>query len=210
MGVEKIIELIEREAEEEAAAIVAAAERDARESVAAADAHVTARVTAALERLGPEIRAAEQRRVNAVRLRILEERARDDASRLTAVFDAAETRVREIAEGGDAQRWSAALGRLCADALASVGEGASVEIRFRDAPSIAAAASRWKATLETIADDEPASLRATSHDGRIEVDAGLGVRAERARSLLAERVSQALALTPGDLGEEPAGRVASQ
>jgi vacuolar-type H+-ATPase subunit E/Vma4 len=200
MSVEKIIQLIEREAEDETTVIVAQAEREARESVAAARADIEARVAEALERVGPEIRATSQRRINAVRLQVLEGRARDDAARLTAVFDAAESCAGEIAEGADERRWWAALERLCADALRSVGEGASVAIRSRDAPAVADVASREKAGVEVLPDDVPAGLRAISHDGRIEVDARLAVRVERARSLMAERVARALALEPGDIG----------
>ena len=199
MSVEKIIQLIEREAEDEATVIVNDAEREARDSVAAARADIEARVAEALERLGPEIRATSQRRINEVRLHVLEERARDDAARLTAVFDAAESRASEVAEGADERRWWAALEQLCTDALSSVGEEASVAIRSRDTPAVADLASRAKAGVEALADDVPAGLRVISHDGRIEVDARLPVRVERARSLMAERVARALALEPGDI-----------
>lgn len=200
MSVEKIIQFIEREAEDEATKIVADAEREASAAAAAAAADVEARVAEALERVGPEIRAVSQRRINVVRLQILEERARDDAARLTAVFDAAETRLRGIAEGADERRWTAALERLCVAALGSAGEGASVVIRSRDAPAVAAVAGRWKAEVEALDDGAPAGLRVLSHDGRIEIDAGLAVRVDRARSLMAEQVVRALALEPGGAG----------
>ncbi len=92
MGVEDIVAVIDREAREEATRIVAEAERRADELIAAAESGVQAQVDAAIERSGPEIRGAAQRRINAVRLSILEERARDDAARLVAVFDDAEAR----------------------------------------------------------------------------------------------------------------------
>lgn len=198
MGVEKIIQLIEQEAADEAAMIVADAERDASESVAAAEATVAAQIAEALERLGPEIRAESQRRINAVRLRILEERARDDAERLTAVFDAAQARLEAIADGADAPRWSRAMERLCGDALESVGEGASIAICSRDASAIAEAARRGSAEIVSNPDSAPAGLVVTSHDGRIEVDASLAVRIDRARSLLAEAVARMLMLGPSD------------
>jgi len=200
MSVEKIIQFIEREAEDEAARIVADAEAEVRGSVATAEAEVEARVVDTLERVGPELRAESRRRVNAVRLRALEERARDDAARLSAVFDAAEERLVGIAAGADEGRWSATLARLCSDALDSVGEGASVAIRSRDAPSIAAVARRWDARVRRLDDATQAGLVATSADGRVEVDASLVVRMERARSLLAESVAQMLALEPGGAG----------
>ena len=136
MGVEAIIAVIEREAAQDATRIVEDAERRAAEMVAVAEAGVQAQVDAAIERRGPEVFAASRRRINEVRLRILEQRARDDAARLTAVFDAAEEQVRAIAAGTDRARWSSALSSLCVDALHSVGEGAVVEVRARDVDAV--------------------------------------------------------------------------
>ena len=205
MSVEKIIQLIEREAEDEATKIVADAEAAVRESVAVAQADVEARIADALERVGPELRAASQRRINAVRLRILEERARDDAARLTAVFDAAEAHLDDIAAGADEQRWWAALEQLCSDTLASVGEGASVAIRSQDVPAIADATRRWDAHVMPLDGATRAGLVTSSPDGRIEVDASLEVRVERARSLTAESVARMLAIEPGGIGHGQAG-----
>ncbi len=198
MGVEGIIEIIEREAEADAGRIIEDAERQASEMVADAEALVQARVEAAIERLGPEIRAASQRRINAVRLRILEGRAREDAARLVAVFDAAEERVAAIAEGADAARWSSALSRLCAEALRAVGERAQVSLRTRDVGAVQGLVDTWHAGIVALADDEPPGLIANSRDGRIEVDARLSTRLERARSLLAEDVAQLLRLEAAD------------
>jgi vacuolar-type H+-ATPase subunit E/Vma4 len=201
MGVEGIIAVIEREADLEAARIVENAEREAQEVVAAAEAAVQARVDAAVERHGPEIAAGSRRRVNTVRLRILEERARADAARLTAVFDAAEERVTSIAGGADPVRWSSALSSLCLEALRSVGEGATVSVRGRDADAIAEAAATWRAQIVALGDEADPGLLVSSGDGRIEVDARLAVRLERARSLLAEAVAQQLHLEPVDRGQ---------
>jgi vacuolar-type H+-ATPase subunit E/Vma4 len=204
MGVEDIIAVIAREAEAEATRIVDDAERQASGLIADAEAGVQAQIDAAIERLGPEIRGASQRRINAVRLRILEQRARDDAARLVAVFDAAEGQVLAIAEGADPERWSSALAALCVDALRSVGEGASVKVRARDAEAIAGAADTWGAEVVALADDAEPGLVVSSDDGRIEVDARLSVRLERARSLLAEAVAQRLHLEPVERGPGPA------
>lgn len=198
MGVEEIIAVIDREAREEATRIVEEAEQQASELVANAQAGVQVQVEAAIERNGPEIRGASQRRVNAVRLRILEGRARDDAARLVAVFDAAEEQVRAIADGADPERWSSALPALCAEALRSVGGGASVEVRARDVATISSVAAEWQAEVVALADDEEPGLVATSGDGRIEVDARLSVRLQRARALLSEAVAQLLDLEPAE------------
>ena len=200
MGVEEIVAIIEREAEQEATRILEEAEREASELVAAAEAGVQAQVATAIERLGPEIRAAAQRRINAVRLRILEDRARADATRLVAVFDAAEAQVRAIAGGADPPRWSSALAALCSEALRALGPGASVRLRAGDVDAVRAAAATWRAELVALADDAEPGLMASAGDGRMEVDARLSVRLERARTLLAEGVAQALRLGSADAG----------
>jgi len=198
MGVDDIIAVIAREADEEATRIVAEAEQQANELVAGAEATVQDQVDAAFERLGPEIRSASQRRVNAVRLRILEQRARADAARLMSVFEAAEERVAAIAGGTDPVRWSSALSSLCLDALHSVGEGAAVKVRARDVAAISSTAEAWHADVVALPDDDEPGLVVSSNDARIEVDARLSVRLERARSLLAEAVAQRLQLEPVD------------
>lgn len=196
MGVEEIVAIIEHEAEQEAARILGDAERQAQETVAAAEAGVQARVDAAVERMGPEVRAAAQRRINAVRLRILEDRARADAARLVDVFDAAEVQVRAIAAGADPQRWSSALSALCAEALRSVGQGATVRVRAGDIEAVRNVAEQWRAEVVALGDDMEPGLLVVAQDGRIEVDARLSVRLERARTLLAESVAQVLRLGP--------------
>lgn len=204
MGVEEIVAIIEQEAEQEAARIIEDAEREAAESVDAAEVEVRARVDAAIERLGPEIRAAAQRRVNAVRLRILEDRARADATRLMAVFDAAEEQVMAIASGADPPRWSSALSALCAEALRSVGRGASVGIRAADADAVRGPADTWQADVVDLSEGDEPGLIVTSGDERIEVDARLSVRLDRARTLLAEDVAQQLRLESADHRPRPA------
>lgn len=198
MGVEDIIAVIAREADEEATRIVAEAERHASELVDEAEAEVQAQVDAAIERQGPAIRASSQRRVNAVRLRILEQRARDDAARLMAVFDAAQERVVAIADGADRARWRTALSVLCEDALGSVGEAAVVRVRAQDVDAISSAADAWRAEVVPLLEDDDPGLTVSSKDARIEVDARLSVRLERGRSLLAEAVAQQLHLRRSD------------
>jgi len=206
MGVQTIIGLIEREAAEESAGIVADAERTAADLVAGAEADVATRVDEALDRHGAEIRAESQRRINTVRLRVLENRATLDAERLGAVFQAADDRLRAIADGvdgadgADGVRWSAALVRLSKDALESVGPAARLRVRRRDAPALADLVAERRAELEVADDGTPAGAVVTSADGRIEIDASLPVRLERARTLLAESVAAMLALRPGDVG----------
>lgn len=194
MGVEAMTRLIAAEAEAEAADFVAEAERMARLLVEGAEAEVSARVAEAMERLGAEIRAAGQRRINAVRLRILEDRARLDAERLASVFRAAASRVRAISDGGDPERWARSLRAICAAGLALAGADAVVTVRGRDAGSLSELVTRHGARLRTVADDVPAVLSVTSADGRIEVDAAPEVRLARAQALLAEPVAKALAL----------------
>jgi len=198
MGVQTIIGLIEREAEEEAAGIVAAAEQASAVLVADAEVSVAARVTEALDRHGTEIRAESQRRINTVRLRVLEDRARLDAERLGSVFEAAEIRARGIADGDDVPRWSVALATLGEDALESVGRGAILSVRSHDAGSLADLAADRGAQIEKADAEAPAGVVVTSADGRIRIDASLPVRLERARMLLAENVAAALALRPGE------------
>jgi len=215
MGVQTIIGLIESEAAEESAGIVADAERTAADLVAEAEAEVATCLGEALDRHGAEIRAESQRRINTVRLRVLEDRATLDAERLGAVFEAADDRVRAIADGVDSAdraarvdgvRWSAALVRLSGDALESVGQGARLRVRARDAPPLADLVAERGAELETADDETPPGIVVTSADGRIEIDASLPVRLERARTLLAESVAAMLALRPGDVGADAGKR----
>ena len=192
MSVKTIIELIEREAGEEAQALVADAERTARGLLADAEAGVAAQVSEALERHGPEIRAVAQRRINEVRLRVLEERARLDAERLRAAFDVAAERVEAIADGGDPARWSAALEGICRDALDVIGEAAVVRVRRRDVETVRPVAAEHGARVEEVGDSAPTGVVAASADGRMEVDGSLPVRLERARLLLAGEVARML------------------
>jgi vacuolar-type H+-ATPase subunit E/Vma4 len=204
MAVEDIIAIIAREADEEATKIVEEAEQQAQRLVARAEADMQAQVDAAIERQGAHIRGTAQRRVNAVRLAILEQHARDDAAQLVAVFDAAETQVMAVAAGSDPDRWDAALAALCAESLRAVGDGAWVRVRARDADAVSSVADAGGGTVVPLTDDHEPGLVVDSGDGHIEVDARLSVRLTRARSLLAEAVAQSLHLEPVERLSRPA------
>jgi vacuolar-type H+-ATPase subunit E/Vma4 len=121
-------------------------------------------------------------------MRLNERRVDLALARTAAVFDAAAAELGEIADGGDPERWSAALGRLAREALDLTGPGATVRVRFRDAALISTVVEAAGGRLEP-AEDAPDGVTAVSADGRIEVDATIPVRLERARSRLAEVVA---------------------
>jgi vacuolar-type H+-ATPase subunit E/Vma4 len=197
MAVETIIERIAQESLAEAAAIVTEAEREGQRLVEAAEARVVAQVDEALERAGPGIRAEAARRVNEVRLRLLEERARRDAERISAAFDAAAAQLQRIAAGADEPRWRCAIRRLCLEALRATGPSAEVHLRSRDVALVEDVLERHGAAVRALPDDAPAGPMAISADGRTRVDASLAVRLERARRLMAEEVAEVLGLGPG-------------
>jgi vacuolar-type H+-ATPase subunit E/Vma4 len=195
MGVEEIVQLIEREAAEEAVRLVADA--DARAATLLEEAEVAARaqVAAACERGEPAIRAEAMRRVNAARLRLLEHRAIAAARRIDAVITTADERLRAIAEGADRRRWAAALERLAIEALEAIGPGAIVRVRVADAPLVAGTVAAGGGRLEPLdGPGVPPGLQATDPAMRIEVDATLAARLGRARTRLAEDMGRALDL----------------
>ena len=69
-------------------------------------------------------------------------------------------------------------------------------MRGPDVKAILSVAGDWQAEVVALADDEAPGVVVTSGDGRIEVDARLSVRLQRARVLLAEAVAQLLELEP--------------
>lgn len=195
MGVEAMVRLIERESAEEAARLVAEAEARASAIVEGAEASAAASAAAAVERAEPALRAEEVRAVNAARLRLLERRAALAAERVGAVFDAAAARLAAIAGGREPGRWGPALSGLVREALDGMGAGATVHIRPSDAAAVADAAMSAGARVEPPeGPDPPAGLMVRSGDGRLEVDATLPVRLERARGRLAESVARLLRL----------------
>ena len=82
------------------------------------------------------------------RLRLLERRAARSAVRTTRVFDAAEERLRGIAGGDDPARWTAALARLAAEAVALTGPGPVIRVRSADMPALRVVAMELGATVE--------------------------------------------------------------
>lgn len=195
MGVEAMLRLIERESTEEAIRLAADAEARARSIVEKAEASVAASVEAAVERAEPALRAEEVHAVNAARLRLLERRAALAAERVGVVFDAAAARLAALADGSDGERWRRAVGALARESLAGMDADACVLIRQRDAAAVADAAAGAGARVEPLdGPDAPAGLVVRSGDGRLEVDATLPVRLERARVRLAESVARLLRL----------------
>lgn len=189
MSSAEIVLEVERETAAEVERILAAADRRAAEIEEAARDAVRARVAQAVERSEPAVRADAGRRANEARLRLNERRVDLALARTAAVFDAAATELGEIADGGDRERWSAALGRLAREALELTGPGATVRVRLRDAAAISTVVEAAGGRLEPAAEDVPIGVIAVSADGRIEVDATIPVRLERARSRLAEVVA---------------------
>jgi len=197
VSVEAMVRIIAEEAETEASAIVAAARVRADGLVGEARAAAAARLAAARARAEPAIRAEAVRRVNAARLRLLERRAELVAGRTAAVFRAAEERLTALAEGAEPERWRAAIGRLAAEAIALAGPGAEVHVRAADACWVVAAAEAAGARVagpgpDVTAGEVPPGVVVRSADGRIEVDATLRARLDRARQRLAETVASRL------------------
>jgi vacuolar-type H+-ATPase subunit E/Vma4 len=195
MGVEEIVRLIERDAADEATQLVDEATVEAAARCDKAEAAARAQVRLACERAEPGIAAAATRRVNAARLRLLERRAEIAAGRIDAVMTAAGETLRAIADGADRRRWGAALDRLAAETIETVGSGAIVQARAADAANVAGRVAAAGGRLERIDDPgAPAGLLVRAPDGRLAVDATLDARLGRARSRLAEDVARALRL----------------
>ena len=174
MGIEAILAQIEAESAAEAARCAADAHERAAAVVAEAEELVRAQVAAVCASTEPEVRAEATRTVNAARLRLLERRAELGASWLDAVFAEAEGRLAAISGGADATRWARALARLSEEASTLAGPGAVVS---------------------TGDGDGDAGAIARSADGRVEVDATIAARLERARVRLAEPVARILGVS---------------
>jgi len=173
MSVEAILEQIEADAAAEAAGRLAEARERAVQLIAEAEERSRATVAAACERAEPAIRAEATRMVNAARLRLLERRAELGAAWVEAVFAGAAERLEAVAGGADPARWARALDRLIAEATALAGPDAIV-------------------TVESGAGSP--GVVARSSDGRVEVDATIAARLDRARTRLAEPVARILGL----------------
>jgi len=205
MSVEEIVRVVESSAQAEAEAIVATAHASATALVADAEAAAQARVREACERAEPGYRAEAMRLVNTARLRLLEQRAARSASLVDAVSDAAASRLAAIAAEPDGVRWTTALARLMEETAGLIGPGGVLAVRTVDAEAARPMATRLGCRLEVMgsgADDvqsAPGAARAPvpgvlglSVDGRVEVDATLPARLERARVRLAEPVARLL------------------
>ena len=200
MGVEEIVRLIEREAADESARLVADATVEAASLVEEAEAAARARVAGACELAEPAIRAEATRRVNAARRRLLERRAGTTAGLIDAVMVEAGAKLDEISSAIDRPRWEAALSRLTVAALDMVGSGAVVRVRAADAPLVAEIIATAGGRLEPLPDPSaPPGVQASSADGRLEVDATLAARLTRARTILAEDLGRALGLEGGPM-----------
>ena len=181
MGVEVMLRHIEAEAHAEVEDLRRQADERAEAIVASAEEAVRARVAAALERAAPAVRAQAARRVEASRLRLLEQRARVEASRTQAAHALAARLAVSLAAEPASPRWQAGLARIAEETLASVGSGATVRCRPADAVSLAERVAASGGHLEVDPSLAP-GLVARSADGRIEVDATLPVRLARARA----------------------------
>jgi vacuolar-type H+-ATPase subunit E/Vma4 len=199
MSVEAIVGVIGTESTAEAARIVADAGARAVEIVAAAERSVATRVRLASERADPAARAEGMRRVNAMRLRLLELRAEQAAALVDAVFADAAARLDAVASApagtAEGERWRIALGSLIAEAVRSAGPDASVTVRRRDHEAARPIVATLGARLaDAPRDDVPPGALVESADGRILVDATLPSRLARARVARAEAVVRSLGL----------------
>jgi vacuolar-type H+-ATPase subunit E/Vma4 len=203
MSVEEIVRVVESDAQAEAEAIVAAARDSAATVVAAAEAAAEARVREACERAEPGHRAEAMRLVNTARLRLLEQRAARSAALVDAVSEAAATCLATIAAEPDGARWAGALARLMEETAGLVGPGGILAVRPVDADAARPTAARLGCCLEVMASAaDPgqdalgkafaAGVLGRSADGRVEVDATLPARLQRARVRLAEPVARLL------------------
>ncbi len=193
MGSTEIIREVDRQTAIELEQLLGSADRQAAALVASATADLRARVEAAVARAEPAVRAQAGRRVNAAQSRIGQRRVELALAQTTAVHAAASARLETITMGQGA-RWPAALLRITTEALELAGQGATVRVRTRDGPIIRPLVRQHAAVLELV-DDAPAGVVVLSADGRLEVDATVPVRLDRARVRLAETVAASLGLT---------------
>jgi vacuolar-type H+-ATPase subunit E/Vma4 len=190
MSVQAIVRAVEAAAAAEAEGIVAGARADAAAVVSTAQAAADAAVREACDRAEPRFRAEGMRRVNAARLRLLERRAVHSAAQVDAAAEAARVRLTEIAADPAAPRWIGALERLLEETAALVGTDGTLRVRRADVPAARSMAARLGCRVEP-SDGAPGVI-GRSADGRVEVDATLPVRLERARIHFAEPVARLL------------------
>lgn len=170
------------------------ADRQAGDILERARADVRARVETAVVRAEPGIRAEAARRTNAARQRVRERRAELALTTSTAVYAAAEARLAAIAGGEQPERWGTALRRLLDEALALVGPGATIHVRDADAGVVADRVRAAAGHLECLPAGSPPGLIVRGADGRIEVDATIALRLDRAYTRLGEWLALTLGL----------------
>jgi vacuolar-type H+-ATPase subunit E/Vma4 len=151
-------------------------------------------VETAVARAEPAIRAETARRTNTARQHVRERRAELALTTTTAVHAAARARLDAIASGDQPERWADALRRLLEEALTLVGPGATIRVRSCDAGIVAAGVQAAGGRLERSPAGSPAGVVARAVDGRIEVDATIDVRLDRAHARLAEYLARTLGL----------------
>jgi vacuolar-type H+-ATPase subunit E/Vma4 len=194
MSVAEIVREIDTVTAADIERVLAEADVRAREILEQAGAVVRARVETAVVRAEPAIRAETARRTNLARQRVRERRAELALTTTVAVRAAALARLDAIACGDEPERWADSLQRLLDEALALVGPGATIHVRGCDAGIIAARVQAMDGCLELLAADSPAGILARAADGRIEVDATIDVRLDRAHARLAECLARTLGL----------------
>jgi len=206
MSVAEIVRVVEASAEAEADGIVASARSEAAARVGLAEAAAVARVRGACERAEPGYRAEAMRLVNTARLRLLERRAVRSAALVEMAAEAAAARLVVIATEPDGVRWTRALSRLLEETAGMVGSGGVLEVRPIDFDTARSTAAGLSCRLEPMGCVSVPSASASdstwgvpvpgvvgrSADGRVEIDATLPARLDRARIHLAEPVARLL------------------
>lgn len=194
MSVTDIVRQIDAETAAEIDRRLADADVRAAEMIGQARVLVSARVETAVARAEPAVRSESARRTNAARQRLRDRRAELALDTTTAVYATARARLDAIAGGAEPERWARSLHALLDEALALVGPEPVVRLRDRDASVVAARVRAVGGHLERLPDDSPAGVVARSSDGRIEVDATIQVRLDRAHARLAEWLAGQLGL----------------
>lgn len=194
MSVIEIVRRIDAETTAEIDRRLADADERAVETLDRARALVAARVETAVARAEPAVRSESARRANAARQRLRDRRAELALGTTTAVYASARARLDAIAGGAEPERWANALLALLDEALVAVGPEPLVRVRDCDAATVADRVRAAGGRIERLPDDSPAGIVARSADGRIELDATIRVRLDRARGRLAEWLAGQLGL----------------
>lgn len=204
MSVAEIVRVVEASAEAEADGIVASARSEAAARVGLAEAAAVARVRGACERAEPGYRAEAMRLVNTARLRLLERRAVRSAALVEMAAEAAAARLVLIATERGGVRWTRALTQLLEETAGMVGSGGVLAVRPIDFDTARSTAAGLSCRLEPMgcvsvpSASDPTwgvpvpGVVGRSADGRVEIDATLPARLDRARIHLAEPVARLL------------------